>query len=170
MGGKMNKLDKEQFKFLLEHNIIKVGSFVTIANQKMDSTDFKITDINEAEDSYHINVIMVDKPGVRYKITHNSIRNIDDMDISRVMQAYAVDDELSIIEINDESDVTNDIVGVVGYVFKTSDGNIIELEDGMKFIFHNDVNPKYKNKVLTVKGVGESIKLVAPRGRPRKNT
>ena len=30
------------------------------------------------------------------------------------------------------------------------------------------VNEKYNNKTLTVKGVGESIKLVASRGRPKK--
>lgn len=162
----MNKLSKEQFGFLMERNIIKVNDFVTIECSKMD---YKITDIKETNDSYHISLQLVDNKDKMYKIDYKMITTIDDMDINRIIQAYAVEDELSIIEINDESNVANDIIGVVEYVFKTSDGNIIELEDGMKFIFHNDINPKYKNKVLTVRGVGSSIKLVAPRGRPKKN-
>lgn len=162
----MNKLTKEQFKFLMERNIIKVNDFVTVGHSKMD---YKITDIKETEDSYHISLQLVDAPNRRIKVEHKMIESIDDMGIERIMQAYSVDDELSIIEINDKSDVEKDIVGSFEYVFNTSDGKIIELEDGMKFIFHNDVNPKYKNKVLTVKGVRDSIKLVAPRGRPKKN-
>ena len=43
-----------------------------------------------------------------------------------------------------------------------------ELYDGLKFIFYKDKNEKYCGKTLTVKGVGESIRFVANRGRPRK--
>ena len=96
------------------------------------------------------------------------IEAIDDMNIERIMQAYSVDDELSIVEVDEETDVANTIVGQTFCTY-VSPQRKIDLEDGMKFIFHNDVNSKYRNKVLTVKGVGDSIKLVAPRGRPKKN-
>jgi glycosyltransferase involved in cell wall biosynthesis len=102
-------------------------------------------------------------------IPYTKICVIEDMTIDRIIQAYSVDDELNIIEIDDETDVKKDIIGVYEYVFKTSDGRIIELKDGMKMIFHNDVSDKYRNRLLTVKGVSESIKLVAQRGRPKKN-
>jgi hypothetical protein len=102
-------------------------------------------------------------------IPYTKIWVIEDMTLERIIQAYCVDDELNIIEIDDETDVKKDIIGVYEYVFKTSDGRIIELKDGMKMIFHNDVSDKYRNRLLTVKGVGESIKLVAQRGRPKKN-
>lgn len=161
----MNKLTKEQFKFLMERNIIKVNDFVTIGCSKMD---YKITDIKETEDSYHVSLHLVDAPNRRVKVEHKMIEAIDDMNIERIMQAYSVDDELSIVEIDEETDVANTIVGQTFCTY-VSPQRKIDLEDGMKFIFHNDVNSKYRNKVLTVKGVGDSIKLVAPRGRPKKN-
>mgnify|MGYP001058782639 CR=1 FL=1 len=61
------------------------------------------------------------------------------------------------------TDIEKDIIGkeeaeLEGY----------ELYDGLKFIFYKDKNEKYCGKTLTVKGVGESIRFVANRGRPRK--
>lgn len=162
----MNKLSKEQFKTLIKHKVIKENTFVTTSIYK---NEFRISFIEETDDGYNITLKNIDDPTKQCKLSHTMIDTVDDMNIDRVIQAYSIDDELSIIEINDESDVGKDIVGSFEYVFKTSDGRIIELEDGMKIIFHNDANPKYKNKVLTVKGVGSAIKMVAPRGRPKKN-
>lgn len=162
----MNKLTKEQFGTLIKHEVIKVGSFVTTSLYK---TEFRITELEETDEGYNVVLRCVDDSTKQCKVAHIVIDTIDEMNIDRLIQAYCVDDELNIIEIDDKTDVANDIIGVVEYCFKTSDGRIIELDNGRKIIFHNDVSTKYRNKVLTVKGVGSSIQLVAPRGRPKKN-
>lgn len=156
-------LTKEQMEFLVNKEVLKESIFIMVENEPW--VDYKILNIDK-EYNLTIRDIMNEKDRV---IPYTKICVIEDMTLDRIIQAYSVDDELSIIEINDESDVKKDIIGVYEYVFKTSDGRIIELEDGMKIVFHNDVNDKYRNKVLTVKGVGSSINLVAPRGRPKKN-
>lgn len=156
-------LTTEQMGFLVNKGVLKEGIFIMVENEPW--VDYKILNIDE-EFNLTIKDISNDKDKV---IPYTKICVIEDMTLDRIMQAYSVDDELSIVEVSDETDVKKDIIGVYEYVFKTSDGKIIELEDGMKIIFHNDVNPKYRNRVLTVKGVGSSINLVAPRGRPKKN-
>lgn len=156
-------LTTEQMGFLVNKGVLKEGIFIMVENEPW--VDYKILNIDE-EFNLTIKDISKDTDKV---IPYTKICVIEDMTLDRIMQAYSVDDELSIVEVSDETDVKKDIIGVYEYVFKTSDGKIIELEDGMKIIFHNDVNPKYRNRVLTVKGVGSSINLVAPRGRPKKN-
>jgi hypothetical protein len=156
-------LTKEQMEFLVNKEVLKDGIFIMVENEPW--VDYKILNIDK-EYNLTIRDIVNEKDKV---IPYTKICVIEDMTLDRIIQAYCVDDELSIIEINDKTDVKKDIIGVYEYVFKTSDGRIIELEDGMKIIFHNDANDKYRNKVLTVKGVGSSINLVAPRGRPKKN-
>lgn len=156
-------LTKEQMEFLVNKEVLKDGIFIMVENEPW--VDYKILNIDK---DYNLTIrdIVNEKDKV---IPYTKICVIEDMTLDRIIQAYCVDDELNIIEINDKTDVKKDIIGVYEYVFKTSDGRIIELEDGMKIIFHNDANDKYRNKVLTVKGVGSSINLVAPRGRPKKN-
>ena len=156
-------LTKEQMEFLVNKGVLKEGIFIMIENEPY--VDYKILGIDE---DYNLTIrdIMNEKDKV---ISYKKICVIEDMTLDRIIQAYSVDDELNIIEIDDKTDVKKDIIGVYEYVFKTSDGRIIELEDGMKIVFHNDVSDKYRNRLLTVKGVGESIKLVAQRGRPKKN-
>lgn len=157
-------LTKEQMEFLVNKGVLKDGIFIMIENEPY--VDYKILGIDEG---YNLTIrdIMNEKDKV---IPYTKIWVIEDMTLERIIQAYCVDDELSIIEIDDKTDVKKDIIGVGDYIFKTSDGKIIELEDGMKIIFHNDVSSKYRNRLLTVKGVGTSIKLVGQRGRPKKNT
>lgn len=156
-------LTKEQMEFLVNKGVLKEGIFIMIENEPY--VDYKILSIDEG---YNLTIrdIMNEKDKV---IPYTKICVIEDMTLERIIQAYSVDDELNIIEIDDETDVKKDIIGVCEYVFTTSDGRIIELADGDKIVFHNDVNDKYRNRLLTVKGVGESIKLVAQRGRPKKN-
>lgn len=156
-------LTKEQMEFLVNKGVLKDGIFIMVENEPY--VDYKILGIDK-EYNLTIRDIMNEKDKV---IPYTKIWVIEDMTLERIIQAYCVDDELNIIEIDDETDVKKDIIGKYEYVFKTSDGRIIELEDGMKMIFHNDVSDKYRNRLLTVKGVSESIKLVAQRGRPKKN-
>ena len=87
------------------------------------------------------------------------------MPIDRIMEAYLVDDELNTHDIIRKTDVLNNVIGK-----KTAKVAGIQLENGIKLVLHKDITEKYNNKILTVSGVGSSIKLTAPRGRPKKNS
>ena len=74
-------------------------------------------------------------------------------------------DENSIIEISYETDVMNDIVGKEEAELDGKD-----LDEGMRLILHNDKTEKMNNKILNVKYDDKGLlKLVANRGRPKKN-
>lgn len=90
------------------------------------------------------------------------IKKIDDMSIDKIMKAYEVD-ESNIEEIDIKTDVLKKVVGKKS---ATIDG--IKLKEGMRFIFENDVTPKYCNRILKVRFVKGVIQLVANRGRPKK--
>jgi hypothetical protein len=96
-------------------------------------------------------------------IPYNWIKEISNMPIECLLEAYDMVESNRIVEVYLETDIEKDIIGkeeaeLEGY----------ELYDGLKFIFYKDKNEKYCGKTLTVKGVGESIRFVANRGRPRK--
>lgn len=155
-------LTKEQMEFLVNKGVLKDGIFIMIENEPY--VDYKILNIDK-EYNLTIRDIMNEKYMV---IPYTKICVIEDMTLDRIMQAYCVDDELSIIEINDETDVKKDIIGKTEADVVSTIGKV-SIEEGMKIVFHNDISDKYRNRLLTVKGVGESIKLVAQRGRPKKN-
>ena len=96
-------------------------------------------------------------------IPYNWIKEVSNMPIECLLEAYDMAESNRIVEVYLETDIEKDIIGkeeaeLEGY----------ELYDGLKFIFYKDKNEKYCGKLLTVKGVGESIRFVANRGRPRK--
>ena len=153
-----NGLSPEQFDLLLKKQIVKEGIFIQIFG---DEFDYRVLKINDDKTFIIKNIDTKEDK----QITYNDIRIIEDMPIDRIMEAYLVDEELNTLDIIKKTDVCKTIIGKK----KCSiDGN--ELEDGMKIVLHNDKTEKYNNKVLTVSGVGSSIKLSAPRGRPKKNT
>ena len=76
--------------------------------------------------------------------------------ITRVKNEHKFERKCRIIEIDEKTDVENTIIGQTFCTY-VSPQRKIDLEDGMKIIFHKDVNPKYRNKVLTVKGVGYKL-------------
>jgi hypothetical protein len=153
-----NGLSPEQFDLLLKKQIVKEGIFIQIYG---DEFDYRILKIND-DKTFIIKNIDTKEEKV---ITYNDIRIIEDMSVDRIMEAYLVDEELNTLDIIKKTDVCKNVIGKKNC---SIDGN--ELEDGMKIILHKDVSEKFNNKVLTVSGVGNSIKLSAPRGRPRKNT
>jgi len=155
-------LTKEQMEFLVNKGVLKDGIFIMIENEPY--VDYKILGIDK-EYNLTIRDIMNEKDKV---IPYTKICVIEDMTLDRIMQAYCVDDELSIIEINDETDVKKDIIGKTEADVVSTIGKV-SIEEGMKIVFHNDISDKYRNRVLTVKIVENKIKLVAPRGRPKKN-
>ena len=166
------RLTLEETKILVERGILcKNDVHICIDNLSRHSTDdWFIVNINESSDTILFDVAKCSEPLLPNRksnwIKYNKIKEISNMSIDCVLSAYELDSD-KVIEIDNESDVANTIVGQTFCTYVTPQRKI-DLEDGMKIIFHNDINPKYKDKVLTVKGVGESIRLVAPRGRPRK--
>lgn len=152
-----NGLSQDQFDLLLKKQIVKEGIFIQIYG---DEFDYRILKINDDKTFIVKNIDTKEDK----QITYNDIRIIEDMSVDRIMEAYLVDDELNTITVDKKTDVCKNVIGKENC---SIDGN--ELEDGMKIILHNDVTKKFNNKVLTVSGVGNSIKLSAPRGRPKKN-
>lgn len=151
-----NKLKEEQINLLINKGIVKKGIFINVFE---DDFDYRITDINDT------NFVLLNVDTKQSKtISYKDIRNIEDMDVERILQAYMVDDELSTHHIKNETNISKNVLGK-----KHAKIDDVDLEDGIKFILYNDSTSKFNNKILTVSGVGSSIKLSAPRGRPKKN-
>jgi len=162
MWNGKERITKEQFGWLLDKGIIHEGMTIFIMDD--DATDYRILEIlwpNRAK-TPQLRIKNMDT-GDETIIFHKHITGIEDMSAERFVQAYEVDDEMSIINVVKKTNVEKTIIGK-----KTAKINGVELVDGVKILLHNDVNPKLCNKPLSVKGVGNGIKLVAPRGRPKK--
>lgn len=157
----LNNLSKEQFDLLVNKHIIQENGYFRLYGDKYG--DYRINKIIEEKDCYKFSVKNIDTMK-DYIIKHNQVSEIEDMPIDRIMEAYLVDEELNTHEIYKKTDLEKTVIGKES---ATIDG--LSLEDGSKWIFHNDVNENYNGKILTVSGVGNCIKLSAPRGRPKKN-
>lgn len=139
-----------------EKKILSINSYITI------NGDREIYRVNEIFDNY------LKASGIDTKHSKNikfeEINTVDSMSIQRLADAYSINDEMNQIIVEYKTDVDNDI-----FCKKEATLNDIELEDGMKIILQDDRNKKYNGKLLTVRGVGNSIKLVGQRGRPKKS-
>ena len=155
-----NEITPEQFELLIKKQIVKEQIFIQLYG---DEFDYRILKVNKGDDGYSFVVRNIDTRDNK-TISYKDIRIIEDMPIDRIIDAYLVDEELNTYNIVKKTDVCKTIIGN-----KNGSINGIELENGMKLVLHNDKTVNYNNKVLTVNGVGSSIKLSAPRGRPRKN-
>ena len=155
-----NNVSKEQFNLLVDKGILHKGGFIQLFSDI--GADYKILDILN-ENEYKFNVYNIDTRKSKI-VPQSDIQIIEDMAIDRIMEAYLVDEELNTHDIIKKTDVAKTVIGK-----KNASISGIELEDGMKLVLHNDKTTNYNNKILTVSGVGSSIKLSAPRGRPRKN-
>ena len=158
--------DNEKMMFLLKNKLLRKDSRVKIKDDKFG--EHLVKNIQIKNRKYYFIVENTRSKQIKL-IPQDYILTIDDMSVDRIIEAYNYDEESSVIEIDEETDIENTIVGQTFCTY-VSPKIKIDLEDGMKFIFHNDVNPKYKNKVLTVKIDNNGIKFIAPRGRPRKNS
>lgn len=155
-----NEITPEQFELLIKKQIVKEQIFIQLYG---DEFDYRILKVNKGDDGYSFVVRNIDTRDNK-TISYKDIRIIEDMSIDRIMDAYLVDEELNTYDIVKKTDVCKNVIGK-----KNCTINGVELENGMKLVLHNDKTVNYNNKVLTVNGVGSSIKLSAPRGRPRKN-
>lgn len=165
------RLSYEETLKLIERGILSVNN-VHICIDKLSkySTDEWI--INKFKIDENKKEILFDVTNCGTAITNNCepiwipykwIKEVSNMPIECLLEAYDMAESNRIVEVYLETDIEKDIIGkeeaeLEGY----------ELYDGLKFIFYKDKNEKYCGKTLTVKGVGESIRFVANRGRPRK--
>lgn len=159
-------LKQDEVNFLVEKGVIKNNSMVQICNQVypgMKVPDYKIMKLYQNGNNWVDMTVKNIETDVNYKLPINRIVAIDDMKVERMVQAYSVEDELNTIDVIKKTNVNKTIVGK-----KSVKVNGTQLEDGMRLFLHNDSDKRMNNKVLTVRGVGSSIVLVAPRGRPKK--
>lgn len=160
------RLTLEETNFLIDMNVLSDNNVHLIIDglSKHSTDDFLIFKIYKEKENILFDIVRCnDYMNKIYTINYKQIKEISNMPINAIIDAYELN-ERKIIEIDDETDIVNTVLGkdeaeIYGY----------DLEDGMKFILHNDKTEKYNNKILTVKNVGESIRLVANRGRPRKS-
>ena len=102
---------------------------------------------------------------VSYNISYKQISIIAGQSIDDILEAYDMG-ENSIIEISYETDVMNDVVGKEEAELDGKD-----LDEGMRIILHKDKTEKMNGKILNVKYDDKGLlKLVANRGRPKKNS
>lgn len=150
------KISKEQYLWLVDKGIIHEGMIVNLNG--CDYVDFKIMKLNDTK----LEVKNMEND-LLLNTSYNTLTSIEYMDIDRFVKAYEVDNEMNMVDVIKKTNVEKTIIGK-----KSAKINGVELSDGSKIFLHNDSNPKFCNKPLTVKGVGSSIKLIAPRGRPKK--
>lgn len=155
-------MKNEELKLMIDKNIIHKGNIVQLSQCRY--MDWKITGISY---SNKLNCFLFDIQNIETKkvakVRQNDITTIEDMPFDRFAQAYEIDEELNTVEISDKTNVVKDIFGK-----KRPSLCEYKLYDGMKLILHNDKTAKYNDKLLTVRGVGDSVQLVCPRGRPKQ--
>lgn len=162
----MNRLNINQTKKLIECGVLSVGgSHILLDKYSKHSQDvFHILGYKLLQNTVIFTLMKVSDMVGTIDVPYTYITEIGYMNIPSIVDAYELAEDKQIIEIVGVSDV---IMNVLGKENATING--IVLTDGMRIILHDDVNMKYNNKVLTVRGVGESIELVANRGRPKKS-
>jgi hypothetical protein len=153
---KLNEAQEFVNRGVLEHNV-EIG----ITNFKGEYFIDKIFQLNG---DVRFLVTKLDE-SVSYNISYKQISIIAGQSIDDILEAYDMG-ENSIIEIDTETDVMNDIVGK-----EEAELNGKDLDEGMRLILHNDKTEKMNNKILNVKYDDKGLlKLVANRGRPKKNS
>ena len=165
----MTILTYEQAKKLCERNILSNNSIIMV---NIPAIKNKNCFINKIINDTKNKKIMVDIifqeiiPNNRepFFIPHTLISKIENMPVEKILEAYDMSENNKIEEIDIETDVVNEVIGK-----KEGCVDGIELKEGKRFIFLNDVTPKYNNRIFTVKYDNDNnIKLIANRGRPKK--
>lgn len=144
-------------------NFIKVD-IPTIKNKECFINNVKIE--NKNKPVVYFDIIFEDViPNNRepFWIPHYLITSISNMSIDKMLEAYDMSENNRVEEIDIETDVINEVIDKSE---ATIDG--IELREGQRFIFLQDVTPKYNNRIYTVRIENNKIKLIANRGRPKK--
>jgi hypothetical protein len=93
------------------------------------------------------------------------ISRIDGMLPETLAEAFGLSPEGNplIIYVDGDTDVKRDILGQKEYTLPTGES----LSNGMMICLESDASDELNDVVLTVRGVGSSIELKKPRGRPK---
>lgn len=158
-----SRLTLAQTMGLIEKGIlVKNGCELVIDKvSKHDGDVYTVDNICKIGKTIRFNVVNLSSLQT-YFIDYRQIKKIDGQPVDKLIKAYDLtDNEIETIDI--ETDIAKD---VIGKTCASIDG--FNLKEGLKFILTKDKTPKYCNKVLTVRIVKGVIKMIAPRGRPKK--
>ena len=153
-------LKLEEAQEFVKRGIIDKNVEVGIANFR---DDFYIDKIFKLNGDVRFIVSSMDER-CKYNISYKQLTTIAGQSIENILEAYDMGSN-KIIEFGVETDVVNNVIGKEEAIL-----NKISLDEGMRIILHKDKTEKLNNKILNVKYDDKGlIKLVANRGRPKKN-
>lgn len=164
----MVKLTYEQACKLVEREILSYNTFIKVDIPSIKRKECYVNNIivDEKKRIVWVDIIyqsIIPNNRNPFLIPHNYIISISDMPIDKILEAYDMGESNKIEEIDIQTDVINEVIGKKEAII---DG--IKLTEGKRFIFLNDITPKFNNRIYTVKIENDVLKLVANRGRPKK--
>ena len=163
---KNNHFSNEDLKQLVEHDIVKVNTLVTLLNDKTQR-EYRVVKLLE-EDGIEKLIIKPFDERKLYKISHKYIDTIDGQEAMYLQEVYELDIDPP-IEITEKTNIKK-LLNEKGIITKKNPSicNVV-LEEGVRIILTNDADEALNDKILTVKKVDNGIKLVGNRGRPKKS-
>lgn len=163
---KNNHFSNEDLKQLIEHNIVKKNTLVTLLNDRT-MREYRVIQVLEEDGMAKLIIKPFDERKL-YKVSHKIIDTIDGQEAMYLQEIYELDIDPP-ITISEETNI-NEMMNKKGIIEGESPKiNNIELKEGMRIILTNDADENMNDKILTVKIVDNGIKLVGNRGRPKKS-
>ena len=163
---KNNHFSNEDLKQLIEHNIVKKNTLVTLLNDRT-MREYRVIQVLE-EDGIEKLIIKPFDERKLYKVSHKIIDTIDGQEAMYLQEIYELDIDPP-ITISEETNI-NEMMNKKGIIEGESPKiNNIKLKEGMRIILTNDSDENMNDKILTVKIVDNGVKLVGNRGRPKKS-
>lgn len=159
----MKNLTPAEAEMLVMKGVIRKGTGLTIRGlSKNDSDEYIVSKIGKLKDCIVFYVYNGYKE-CQYKVKQSAILKVDEMDVHKLVDAYNGSSTDDVLEVMESTNVERSIIGK-----KCGELDGQKLENGMRIMLTNDKNDKLNDKILVVKGVGESIVLAPNRGRPKK--
>lgn len=163
---KNNHFSNEDLKQLIEHNIVKKNTLVTLLNDRT-MREYRVIQVLEEDGMAKLIIKPFDERKL-YKVSHKIIDTIDGQEAMYLQEIYELDIDPP-ITISEETNI-NEMMNKKGIIeVENPKINNIELKEGMRIILTNDADENMNDKILTVKIVDNGIKLVGNRGRPKKS-
>lgn len=163
---KNNHFSNEDLKQLIEHNIVKKNTLVTLLNDRT-MREYRVIQVLEEDGMAKLIIKPFDERKL-YKVSHKIIDTIDGQEAMYLQEIYELDIDPP-ITISEETNI-NEMMNKKGIIEGESPKiNNIELKEGMRIILTNDADENMNDKILTVKIVDNGVKLVGNRGRPKKS-
>lgn len=163
---KNNHFSNEDLKQLIEHNIVKKNTLVTLLNDRT-MREYRVIQVLEEDGIAKLIIKPFDERKL-YKVSHKIIDTFDGQEAMYLQEIYELDIDPP-ITISEETNI-NEMMNKKGIIEGESPKiNNIELKEGMRIILTNDADENMNDKILTVKIVDNGVKLVGNRGRPKKS-